>query len=205
MSGILVIISGPSGSGKNSILSRLIDLGVVNRITTTTTREPREGEVDGVDYNFTNRGKFLVDAANEEMLEYNEYSGNLYGSPKKTIFNGLNNGDDLGIILDVNGAYSVRDYNINSLTIFISPPDKQTIINRLSVDGNRNDLDERLEEANREMERINEYDICFINEDIEKTTGQICAFVKLIKESKSVEDSLDQWRELTKLGTPTVR
>lgn len=112
---MLITITGPSGSGKTSLLKELINNGVGNRIVTTTTREPRRGEQDGVDYYFVEKDKFNK----EEMAEYTEFNGNLYGTAKTEIRNAISSDKVYLVILDRRGAFNLKKQFPEIKTIYL--------------------------------------------------------------------------------------
>lgn len=166
----LLIASGPSGVGKDTIINRIIDN--FNKIVTTTTRPKREGEIDGINYFFTTVEKFVEGIKNNEFAEYIEgFSGKYYGTKKETIKNALNGEKPGLLVIDVDGAKSIRenlkdDPNINVVSIFFQPPSinnsspLEVLRSRLMKRGTETPeaIKERLEKSKSEMKRAKEYD-----------------------------------------------
>ena len=121
-SGKLFIISGPSGAGKGTICKRLIEETKVQLSVSMTTRGPRPGEIDGVSYYFTTREEFQKEIENGGFLEYAEVYGNFYGTPKEKVIEKLEQGIDVVLEIDIQGALNVKTVYPEGIFIFILPP-----------------------------------------------------------------------------------
>jgi guanylate kinase len=170
---MLVIISGPSGVGKDTIIDEMRRresetgrVGDRHYVVTMTTRAPRDGEVDGVDYNFVSRQEFLHIRADRGFLEANELYGNWYGSPRQQVRDALFDGKDVILKIDVQGAQIVKEQVTESLLIFIIPPTLETLISRLRARATEtaDELDVRQQNAAIELARQGDYDHVVVNE-----------------------------------------
>jgi len=169
----LVVISGPSGVGKGTIVNHLKDIYKENNdklylSVSCTTRSPREGEIEGVSYYFITENEFKTKIKKKDFLEYNKYgTGKYYGTPKSTTINYLNNGYDVILEIDINGYKQIKKEYPDTLGIFIMPPSVDDLYKRLKF---RNTEDEevikvRIETAKNEIENNSIYDYIIINED----------------------------------------
>ena len=167
--GSLFIISGPSGSGKDTVLKEVFKLlpDVAFSIS-TITRPMRVGEIEGEKYNFVTKEKFLSMLENDELLEFNEYVGNFYGTPRKPVEQALLKGQDMLLEVDVNGAFKVKEKMKDAVSIFIMPPSFAELKRRLSSRGSDDEavLNKRMNEALREIENAVNYDYIVVNDDI---------------------------------------
>jgi guanylate kinase len=181
---LLVIISGPSGVGKDTIIDVLrrrdVELGRVGErhyVVTVTTRAPRDGEVDGVDYHFVTRKEFLRIRAERGFLEANDVHGNWYGSPRDQVRDALLGGRDVILKIDVQGAQTVKEQVSEALLIFIIPPSLETLISRLRARATEtaDELEVRQRDAAVELARQGDYDHVVVNETgkVEQTADRI--------------------------------
>ena len=176
--GMLVIISGPSGSGKGTVLKKLIREDFALSIS-MTTREPRPGEIDGKDYFFVTKEEFLHARDNGQLLEHAEFVGNMYGTPKKYVEDRILDGRAVILEIDVEGALQIKDKIEESISIFLMPPSFEVLAERL-INRQTEDLDtimRRIKRAKHEIEYIHKYDYLVVNEDIEKTVLQIASII----------------------------
>ena len=202
--GSLVILSGPSGSGKTSIAREVcekIGLDKTYFSISTTTRPPREGEQNGVDYFFVTKDEFLEDIANNQFLEWAEVHGNYYGTSLKQINEALNKGKIVFLDIDVQGFESINKIYPELITsVFITTKNKQILIDRLKNRGTETDesLKIRLINALNEMKKIDEYDYLLINDKFEESVDilEAIAKVSLIKSSKNdLENFIKEWNK----------
>lgn len=167
--GSLFIISGPSGSGKDTVLKEVFKLlpDVAFSIS-TITRPMRVGEIEGEKYNFVTKEKFLSMLENDELLEFNEYVGNFYGTPRKPVEQALLKGQDMLLEVDVNGAFKVKEKMKDAVSIFIMPPSFAELKRRLSSRGTDDEavINKRMNEALREIENAVNYDYIVVNDNI---------------------------------------
>lgn len=174
---VLAIISGPSGVGKDTIIDEMqrreaLTGGPPSRhyVVTVTTRAPREGEIDGVDYHFVTRDEFLRIRAARGFLEANEVHGNWYGSPRDQVREALAAGRDVILKIDVQGAQVVKEQVSEALLIFVIPPSLETLFSRLRARATEtaDELELRQRNAAIELARQEDYDYVVVNE-----TGQV--------------------------------
>ena len=170
---MLVIISGPSGVGKDTIIdvmrereARTGRAGERHYVVTVTTRAPRNGEVDGVDYHFVTREAFLRMRAARGFLEANEVHGNWYGSPRDQVRDALVSGRDAILKIDVQGAQVVKEQVTEALLIFVIPPSLETLFSRLRSRATEtaDELELRQRNAAIELARQDDYDHVVVNE-----------------------------------------
>ncbi|MCL1588441.1 MAG: guanylate kinase [Actinomycetia bacterium] len=139
--GNLIVISGPSGVGKSSIIDAVLDGTRSEFSVSATTREPRRGETDGVDYHFTTREDFLDAIASGRVLEWAEYGGNLYGTLRAPVEDAIRRGDSVILDIENDGAKQVRQAFPSAVLIFITPPDLDELEKRLRGRGDTADAD----------------------------------------------------------------
>jgi guanylate kinase len=181
---MLIIISGPSGVGKDTIIEALRRREAESGrdgdrfyVITCTTRAPRNGEVDGVNYHFMTRDEFLETRAARGFLEANEVHGNWYGSPRGPVRDALVAGRDVILKIDVQGAQVVKEQVSEALLIFIIPPTLETLFERLRSRATEtaDELEQRQADAAIELGRQNDYDHIVTNEtgEVERTAAEI--------------------------------
>lgn len=168
--GTLFIISGPAGSGKGTVVKALIEKHPELMLSiSATTRQPRAGEEHGKHYFFITQEEFEKRIARGEMLEYNHFTGNgnYYGTPKKEVENALENGKDVILEIDVNGAMQIKSKMDSSVTIMLTPPSSSVLEARLVGRGTEeaDEIKKRLETAKEEIKLLPRYDYSVVNED----------------------------------------
>ena len=180
--GLLIILSGPSGVGKGSIRRRLFmeeELNLVYSIS-MTTREPRMNEIDGVDYFFVTRDEFDQNIKQDNLIEYSEFVGNYYGTPKSYVERLLNEGKNVLLEIEVNGAQQVVKKMPFAITIFLMPPSLEELERRIR--GRRTEsediVQERLAKAAREMKLQNKYKHVVFNDDLETASLEIAKIIR---------------------------
>lgn len=186
--GVLIVVSSPSGGGKGSVLKRLTELNDNIRISVSaTTRAPREGEIDGVNYNFISKSEFKELISNRDMLEYAEYCGNYYGTPKNIIEDWLSNGDDVILEIEVQGAAQVREKCPDSVSVFILPPSMKVLSERLRGRGTESDeiVEKRLSKAFEEIKQAENYDYVIINDSLDRCVQDFCNIINAEKMKSS--------------------
>ena len=187
-SGLLIVISSPSGAGKTSICKRLLkENNKINVSISDTTRAPRDNEINGNDYNFISENEFKRKIKNNEYVEFAKVFGNYYGSLKENVNSILSAGNDVLFDIDWQGAKQLRKSSYsNMLTFFIIPPSKDVIYERLKQRAKMSGDDEkainkRMSMYETEMSHKQDYDHVVINEDIDKCVTEI---KKLITQKK---------------------
>ncbi len=176
---LLIVISGPSGVGKGTIVNRIMqDDPTASLSVSCTTRAPREGEVDGKSYFFMTKGQFEELIRIDGLLEYSNHFGNYYGTPRAFVEEKLKTGDVL-LEIDVDGAMQVKAAYPDAYLMMIAPPDREALIARIQGRGNEAnfDLQARLARADYELAKSEQYDCIIINDDlnraVEKTKKMI--------------------------------
>jgi len=182
--GVLVVFSGPSGSGKGTVLkeafkkSKNLELSV-----SVTTRKPRVGEIDGVDYIFYSEEQFKQLVSEDGFLEWAQFCGNYYGTPKARIEALLDDGKDVVLEIEVQGAMAIRENCPDAVLIFNLPPSQEELEKRLT--GRNTDskevIEKRLKTAIWEISQAEKYDYVIVNEEVEKSAD---AFISIIEGEK---------------------
>lgn len=176
----LVIFSGPSGVGKDAVLNRWHELdGRVVRVVAYSTRNPRAGEVDGVDYHFVSREEFVAKAEAGDFLEYKEVHGNLYATPLKDMNQLLDAGRIAVLKIDVQGALAVMAKRDDALSIFLLPPSWEELERRIRDRGTDDDatIQKRLANARDEIALADRYHHRVINEEVDRAVAEIQGLV----------------------------
>lgn len=165
--GLLVVVSGPAGSGKGTVNSELIRSGEFVFSVSATTRKPRPGEVDGVNYHFISHEEFEKRIASGDMLEYTQYCGNYYGTPKKEAEEVLNSGKNLLLEIEVEGAANIKEKYPDAVLVMLLPPSYADQEARLRGRGTETEesICARLEKAKIELTKVREYDYVVYNAD----------------------------------------
>ena len=178
--GELFVITGPSGVGKATVLSRLLkNIDNVYVSISATTRKPRQGEVNEKDYFFMEREEFEKLIKEGKFLEYAEYVGNYYGTPAGSVNEMLKNGKDVILEIEVQGALKVKEKCPDANMVFIIPPSFSALEFRLRSRGTESDdaIPKRLEKARSEYLMVDKYDYIVINDDIDKAADEIRAII----------------------------
>ncbi len=180
--GRLIVIAGPSGVGKGSVVKRLLaeDPGGLALSVSATTRGPRPAELDGRDYLFLDEGTFRGLVGRGEMLEWADVFGNLYGTPAATVDQHLRSGHDVVLEIDVQGAAQVRERAPEALLIFLAPPSLEDLERRLRARGTESEdrIGERLERAAWEMSQATWFDHVVVNDELERATDEVAAIIQ---------------------------
>lgn len=193
--GTLFVISAPSGTGKGTIVSRILaDDPSIHFSVSATTRSAREGETDGVNYYFITRDEFRKLADSGGMLEYAEFCGNFYGTPKKPVFDKLSEGHDVILEIETVGAMKVKNACPEAVGIFILPPSLAELRRRLEKRATDSEevIARRIAEAKSEIEKSPDYDFVIVNDDLEKAVEDIKAVMKAAKNmSKTNHETIE--------------
>lgn len=194
----MVVISGPSGVGKGTIRKALFKIPDNNFVysVSMTTRKPRQGEVDGVDYFFVSREEFEERIKNNGFLEYAEFVGEYYGTPIDYIDNQMDKGKEVIIEIEVQGALQVRERMPEAIFIFIVPPSKKSLLDRLKIRGTEEEkkIQERITKAEREFGLAYKYDYIVVNDEVENAADRIYAIIRA--EHAKTERSIHKYYKL---------
>ena len=193
--GLLIILSSPSGAGKSTLSKRLINWDPsMSFSVSATTRPPRKGEVDGVDYFFKSHDEFETMVKNNGMLEHAEVFGNYYGSPKGPVEGAINDGHDVLFDIDWQGGQQVRASSLGKhvLSIFILPPSIAELERRLHTRAQDSDevIAGRMQKSQSEISHWDEYDYVLINDDLEETEQRLKTIVMAERMRKSQQPEL---------------
>ncbi len=187
--GMLIILSGPSGVGKGTVRNEIFNIvDDIEYSISMTTRKPRPGEVDGKDYIFVSREEFMNIVDQGKMLEWAEFVGNCYGTPLEKVEETLNEGKNVLLEIEIQGALQVKEKMKDALFIFLMPNSFQELESRLRKRGSEPEeiISERLEKAKREIPLKDNYNYVVINDEVERAAKQILDIIKLEKEIRSV-------------------
>ncbi len=178
--GILLVVSAPSAGGKGTILGELFKRDGNLRMSVSATRRPREGEEHGKHYYFISREEFrgLIDSGS--MLEYAEYVGNLYGTPRGPVEQWLSEGHDVVLEIEVQGGAQIKKLAPDCVSVFITPPSMEVLEKRLRGRGTENEetIRKRLETARRELPQAENYDYVVINDRLEDAVDDMQAILR---------------------------
>lgn len=175
---LVLIVSGPSGSGKSTLVEKILELPETMLSVSCTTRAPRKTETNGKWYNFVSEAEFQQMVETGQFLEYAQVFGkNWYGTPKKWLDAATQQGRDLVLEIDVQGALQVRRKLPGSVPIFVLPPSKQDLEKRIRARGqdSEDEIERRLDRAREEMLSYSSYDFTVINDNLERAGQEIQA------------------------------
>lgn len=182
--GFLLVLSGPSGSGKGTVSQELLKNNKdIVFSTSVTTRTPRPGEVDGENYFFVDIDKFEDMAKNNELLEYAFVHTNYYGTPKEFVFNEIEKGEIVLVEIDVQGALQIKKNYKDAIFIFLIPPTIDELKQRLTNRGTETEeeIKVRFENAFKELDFVGEYDYFIINDKVEQAVSNIETIIEAEK------------------------
>lgn len=185
-SGLLLVLSGPSGVGKGTVIEQLKALcpqclgREISVSVSKTTRPPRPGEAEGVHYYFTDRQSFLKGVSENAFLEYAEYAGNLYGTPRALVERKIAAGEVVVLDIDTQGAFQVRRGMADALLIFLLPPSMEELERRLRGRNTESEtaIRKRLAIAEEECRLAPRFDAAVYNIDVRRTAVEICALIR---------------------------
>lgn len=179
--GLLIVVSGPSGAGKDTICQKLIkENSNIWMSVSMTTRKPRPLEKDGVDYFFVSKEDFLNKINNNTFLEYASYNDNYYGTPKDKVEEKLNEGKDVILVIDINGAINIKKIIPSALFIFIMPPDMETLKNRLigRKTESKDKVVQRFITAYNEVNNYKKYNYVVVNDKVEDAVNKVKSIIQ---------------------------
>ena len=182
--GLLVVVSGPSGCGKGTVLGRFLkeDPNVFYSVS-ATTRAPRPGEVDGVHYFFLSKEQFEEKIKTGGMLEYANYVGNYYGTPSQAVEDQRSLGHDVILEIEIQGAMQVKAKCPDAVMVFVSPPSMEELKRRLIDRKTESEevVNNRLKTAEKEMKAISKYDYVVVNDEVENAVSSLKAILQAEK------------------------
>lgn len=196
--GHLFVVSAPSGCGKGTILAEVLKNDRYYYSVSSTTRTPREGEVDGVNYNFRTKEQFEELIASDKMLEYAQFCGNYYGTEREMVEKKLSEGMNVFLEIEVLGAMQIKERCPDAVLIFIMPPSVSELERRLKKRGTEEDdvIAKRVAEAAREIEIARKYDYVVVNGELEKAIEDFKAVI--IAEEHKAENAKEFIDEVLK-------
>ena len=199
--GLLIVLSGPSGVGTGTDRAAIFSKGEqkFDYSISATTRLPRTGETDGIDYFFKTREEFERMIQNKQLLEYAEYVGNYYGTPLEYVENTLASGKDVFLEIDVQGAIQVRELMPDGVFIFLTPPDLNELESRIVNRGTDSDevIAKRMKTAREELELMKYYDYSVVNDTVDNAVQKIEAIIQT--EHLRIVRNLDTIEELEEI------
>lgn len=182
--GLLIVVSGPSGAGKDTICNKVIeDSDNIWLSVSMTSRNHRGNEKEGKNYFFVTKEEFEQKIKDGKLLEYTNYNGNYYGTPKDKLEDYLNRGIDVILVLDINGAINIKKLVPSALFIFIMPPDMETLKKRLIArkTESKEKVIARFTEAYNEINSYNKYNYVVVNDKIENAVSKVKAIIQAEK------------------------
>lgn len=183
-SGQLIVISAPSGSGKGTIINKLLEENKNLWLSvSTTSRKPRTNDIPGTTYNFVTKEEFESLIKDDYFLEYTNYAGNYYGTPKGAIKEKLDKGIDVILEIEIEGASNIKKLVPEAIFIFILPPSLKILVKRLQKRGtdSKEKILERFHQAYKEINEVTKYNYVVVNDEVEKATDKIDAIIKAEK------------------------
>lgn len=193
--GLLVVISGFSGAGKGTVMKRLLELHDNYSLSiSATTRSPRTGEVDGREYFFKTVEEFKTMISSNELVEYAQYVGNYYGTPKAYVEEQLQAGKNVVLEIEIQGALNIKKMFPEAVLMFIMPPDAKSLESRLRGRGTEDEatIEARLARASQESQGVEAYDYIVINDQVDDCVERINSIVMCEKTKASHNFSLIQ-------------
>ncbi len=179
--GLLIVLSGPSGSGKNTVCDVVKEKNSnIWESISMTSRKPRKGEKDGVNYYFVTEEEFKENIKQDNMLEYAQFAGNYYGTPRKSVQKHLDKGEDVILVIEIQGALQIKKKLPQALFVFLLPPSMRELKRRLTDRGTESEdkILKRFETAYREINEISKYNYVIINDEVSKAASKLLAIIK---------------------------
>lgn len=196
MRGILFVMSGPSGTGKGTVCEALLERERELFLSVSaTTRERRKGEVDGKTYHYVSKDDFEEMIKSEEMLEYAVYNGNYYGTPKSAVSQLLDEGKDVLLEIEPQGALQVKKMFPEAVMIFLIPPSMMELKQRLVTRGRETneEIQMRLNAAKWELGQADKYTTLIVNDSLEQCVADVAEYINLKRnENKKIKDLINE-------------
>lgn len=178
--GLLIVISGPSGAGKGTICKELIkNNNNLSLSVSATTRSPRQGEIDGINYHFLSKDEFLKRIEENDFLENAEVYGNYYGTPKSNVEEILESGKDVILEIDIQGALKVKENTEEGVFVFILPPSMEELKQRIIKRGSETpeSLMKRFKSAYKEINFVSKYNYAVVNDEVDVAVSKLEAII----------------------------
>ena len=182
--GLLVVVSGPSGAGKGTICKNFMELNKEMLLSiSSTTRNPRENEIDGVNYNFITKQDIEDLIGTDSLLEYVHVFGNYYGTPKKWVLECIEKGKDVLLEIEIVGAMKVKEKYPDAILVFVLPPSLKELKNRIVTRGTETieQIENRMARAMQEIKTIEKYDYFIFNDNLTRAVDDLEAIISAEK------------------------
>ncbi len=189
--GLLIVYAGASGVGKGTIMKELLKSDSNFRLSVSaTTRAPRPGETNGIEYHFVSKSDFEELIKDDGLLEYASYCDNYYGTPKKAVFDMLDSGIDVFLEIEIKGFLQIKEKYPDCVTIFLLPPSMEELEKRLTGRGTEPPevIRQRLDTAKKELTYAEQFDYTVINDDVERAKNEILSIISNIKKERNKEN-----------------
>lgn len=206
--GVLVVLSGFSGAGKGTIMKEVVKRYPYFLSISATTRKPREGEIDGVDYFYHSREEFETMIENGELIEWAEYVGNYYGTPKKAVEKQLAEGKDVLLEIEMQGGMQVKEQFPEALLLFVTPPSFEELEHRLIGRGTetKEEIARRMQRATEEVAYMPSYDYLIINDKLEQAIQDVHQIIQTEHMRAACnEELIHSFKEEAKISKGSVK